>query len=58
MAEKIDVAVTGKSKYEAAHQMAHLILVTIEGKEWKQVNRKDYLNAVSEAIDALGGIRF
>ena len=32
MAEKIEVDVTGKSKYEVAHQMATQMLTTIDGK--------------------------
>lgn len=56
MADKIDVDVTGKSKYEVAADMARLILITIEDKNWKDISRKDYLAAVAQSIDALGGI--
>jgi hypothetical protein len=58
MADKLDVQVTGRSKYEVAHQMAINILEVIGKKKLNEVSRKDYLNAVSEAIDALAGVRF
>jgi hypothetical protein len=58
MAEKVEVEVLGKSTAEVAHQMAVQILVTVEGKSWEQVTRKDYLNAHADAVDALRGIRF
>ena len=57
MADKIDVDVTGKSKYEVAQAMAIDILFRIEKKtDWDKFNRKDYLHAVAEAMDALHGI--
>ena len=54
MADKLDVQVTGKSKYEVAHQMA-INIIRAESKDVKE--RKAYFNAVAEAIDALSGIR-
>jgi hypothetical protein len=54
-ADKIEVEVTGKSKYEVAHQIAFNILTVIEKKKLEQVSRTDYLNAVADAIRALGG---
>jgi hypothetical protein len=56
MAEKIDVQVTGKSKYEVAHLMAVQILTVIEKKKLEQVTRQEYLNAHADASDALGGV--
>ena len=53
MADKLDVQVTGKSKYEVAHLMALNILQS-ENKDKK--DRKTYFNAVAEAIDALSQI--
>ena len=55
MAEQIDVEVTGKSKYEIAHQIA----LNIWHAQQKKVgdDPKEYLNTVVDAIDALGGIR-
>ena len=58
MADKIDVEVTGKSKYEVAHTIAHNIITIVEKKKLSETSRKEYLNAVSEAIDALRGVRF
>ena len=58
MADRIDVEVTGKSKYEVAYDMARLILVTLENKEhYKGVNRQDYLMAVYQSIAVLNGVR-
>lgn len=57
MADKIDVEVTGKSKYEIAHLIALNIFHSIEKKKMGEISRKDYLNAVADAIDALHGIR-
>lgn len=56
MADKIDVDVTGKSKYEVAQMMAIQILFSVEGKDWKTMKRADYLNAVADSIEALSGI--
>lgn len=53
VAEKIDVEVTGKSKYEVAHQMAVQILTAIEKKKWEQVSRQEYLEAHSQAVAGL-----
>jgi hypothetical protein len=58
MADKIDVEVTGKSKYEVAYDMARLILTTLESKEhYKGVTRQEYLMAVYQSIAALNGSR-
>ena len=56
MAEKIEVEVTGRSKYEIAHQMAFNILTIIEKKKLSDVTRKEYLTAVANSIDALNGL--
>ena len=53
MAEKLNVEVTGKSKYEVAHQMATEILFSIEGKNWSNITRKDYLKAHYDALRVL-----
>jgi len=34
MADKMNVEVTGKSKYEIAHQMALQILTNVERRTW------------------------
>jgi hypothetical protein len=58
MADKIDVDVTGKSKYEVAQGMAYDILFRIEEKNgWKAISRADYLNAVVDSMLALAGSR-
>jgi hypothetical protein len=58
MADKIDVDVTGKSKYEVAQGMAYDILFRIEEKNgWKAASRTEYLNAVVDSIQALSGSR-
>jgi hypothetical protein len=51
MADTIEV--TGRSKYEVAHQIALNIL----GQEKKPLERKEYLNTVVQAIEALSGVR-
>jgi hypothetical protein len=56
MAEKLSVDVTGKSKYEVAEHMAQTILITIEGKSWKKINRQEYLAAVYHSIRTLSGV--
>jgi hypothetical protein len=55
MSEKIEVEVTGKSKYEVAHQMAHNIITLIDKKKISEVGRQDYLRAVSESMTVLNG---
>lgn len=57
MADKIDVEVTGRSKYEIAHQIAINIISGCEDSSISKVGRKHYLNAVADAIDALHSIR-
>jgi hypothetical protein len=57
VADKIDVDVTGKSKYEVAQDMARIILITLEQKpHYQGVTRKEYLRAVAQSIDALNGL--
>ena len=56
MADKIEVDVTGRSKYEIAHLMAINILTVIEKKKLADVSRKDYLTAVAQSIDALHAV--
>lgn len=55
MSEKIEVEVTGKSKYEVAHQMAHNIITLIDKKKISEVSRQHYLQAVSESTTVLNG---
>jgi hypothetical protein len=55
VAEKIEVDVTGRSKYEIAHLMAVQILTVLEKKKLEQATRQEYLNAHAEAIIALNG---
>jgi hypothetical protein len=57
MADKIEVEVTGRSKYEIAHLMAMNVLRDCEKKQLSAITRKDYFNAVADAIDALAGVR-
>jgi hypothetical protein len=56
MADKLEVEVTGKSKYEVAHNVAINILTILEKKKLSDVTRKEYLHTVADAIDALHGI--
>jgi hypothetical protein len=57
MADKIDVDVTGKSKYEVAQEMTRTILWTIERKEHFQgVTRQEYLTTVLQCVTALNGV--
>jgi hypothetical protein len=56
MAETTEVQVTGRSKYEMAHQMAIQILTAIEGKNLQNVNRMEYLRAHHDCIQVLSGI--
>jgi hypothetical protein len=56
VADKLDVQVTGKSKYEVAHEMAINILTVMEKKKYADITRKEYLTAVSQAIDALHAV--
>ncbi|MCS3895815.1 hypothetical protein M2171_004948 [Bradyrhizobium japonicum USDA 38] len=52
-----DVQVTGKSRYEVAHEIAIQILFNCEKKRWENISRKDLLHAVADAYDALGGYK-
>ena len=58
MAEKIEVDMTGRSRYDIAHLMAIQILTVIEKKKLEQVSRTEYLNAHADAIKALNGGQF
>jgi hypothetical protein len=58
VAEKIEVDMTGRSKYDIAHLMAVQILTVIEKKKLEQVTRQEYLNAHGDAIMALNGVHF
>lgn len=55
MADKVEVEVVGKSKYETAHQMALNIITVVEKKKLGEVSRDHYLKAVSDSIHALSG---
>ena len=54
--EKIEVEVTGRSKYEVAHIMA-INMLTAENGGLMKAGRQAYLHAVADAIDALQGIK-
>jgi len=54
VADKLDVEVTGKSKFQVAEEMARYILFSIEKKSGN-VTRKEYLKAVEQSIYVLGG---
>jgi hypothetical protein len=56
MAETTEVQVTGRSKYEMAHQMAIQIITAIEGKSLQNVNRMEYLRAHHDCIQVLSGV--
>ena len=56
MAEATEVQVTGRSKYEMAHQMAIQILTAIEGRALQSVSRLEYLRAHHDCIRVLNGI--
>jgi hypothetical protein len=56
VAEKIEVEVVGKSKYEVAHTMAYNIITLIDKKKIGEVSRAEYLKAVRDSIMALEGI--
>ena len=55
MADRIDVDVTGKSKFEVAEEMAYHILINMEKKSWETVKREEYLQLIADCIDALSG---
>lgn len=52
MAEKLDVEVTGQSKY----QVANAIAIAILRKEGKDYDRTEYLRTIAQAIKALAGV--
>jgi hypothetical protein len=56
MADTMEVEVTGKSKYEVAHEMAVQILTILEGKKWGQggITKAEYLKTHYECIRVLG----
>lgn len=54
MADTPDIG--SPSKYKVALDMAVTILLTLEKKQWGQISRKDYLQAVYESIRVLNGI--
>jgi hypothetical protein len=56
MPESMDVQVTGRSRYEMAHQMAIQILTAIEGRALQSVSRLEYLRAHYDCIRVLSGI--
>ncbi len=53
MADKLDVEVTGKSKFQVAEEMARYILHSIERKQ--SITRNDYLKAVEQSLYVLSG---
>ena len=55
MAEKLEVEVTGKSKYEIAHLMAYNIVTVIDKKKLSEISRREYLKAVADSVQALQG---
>jgi hypothetical protein len=57
MAEGIDVEVTGKSQFEVAYDMARFILINMEGRKVKSLERQELLHLVADCIEALRGIR-
>jgi hypothetical protein len=50
MAKKIEVEVTGRSKYGIAHMMAVNILTVIKKKKFSELTRKEYLTAVTRLM--------
>lgn len=55
MTEKVEVEMGGQSKYQIAHVIALNIIHQIQQKKLAQVTRKEYLQAVSDAIVVLNG---
>ena len=47
------VVISGKSREEIAHQMAIQILMGVEGKQLKDLSRKDYLQAHYDSLSVL-----
>jgi hypothetical protein len=56
MPEDTEVQVTGRSRYEMAHQMAIQILTAIEGRALQSVSRSEYLRAHYDCIRVLSGM--
>ncbi|MDH2402109.1 hypothetical protein QCM77_19400 [Bradyrhizobium sp. SSUT18] len=57
MADRIDVDVTGKSKYEVAHEMARFILINMENREVKSIKRQEFLHLIADCVDALHTVK-
>jgi hypothetical protein len=55
VADRVEIG--GKSKYEMARELADLILLTLEKKEYKSLSRQEYLKTVYECIRVLDGHR-
>jgi len=55
MAEKVNVEIGGKSKYEVAKQMAEFIFDLEGNASMRGVTRQQYLRAVSECMNVLEG---
>ncbi|KYK47670.1 hypothetical protein A1D31_30100 [Bradyrhizobium liaoningense] len=55
LADKVNVELGGKSKYEVARQMADTILFSIEGKRMDGITRKEFLKAVEDCMTVLNG---
>ncbi len=45
----------GKTTSQVAMEMAHFLILNVEGKEIKQIKRDDYLATIAQCVDALGG---
>ena len=55
MADKVNVELGGKSKYEVARSMAQSIL-ELENKWGPQLTRQEYLKTVLQCIRVMNGI--
>ena len=56
MADKVNVELGGKSKYEVAQMMARQIL-ELEGKWDQKLTRQEYLATVLQCIGTLNGAK-
>ena len=56
MPEVMDMQVTGRSRYEMAHQMAIQILTAIEGRALQSVSWPEYLRAHYDCVRVLSGM--
>jgi hypothetical protein len=45
----------GKTTSQVAMEMAHFLILNVDGKEIKQIKRDDYLATIAQCVDALGG---